>query len=81
MVFVADTLALHFDKRYTLRGWNVDSCIVSSGERVYQTAFGNEAALKQDAKRSVFRLRLSIARDAGGLFWNMFLGIYLAFFV
>jgi hypothetical protein len=29
----------------------------------------------------VFRLRLSIIRDAGGLFWKMFLGMYIAFLI
>jgi hypothetical protein len=81
MIFVPDTSGDHFDKRYTLRGWNVDSCIISSGKRVYQTAFGNESAVKQETEYSIFRVRLSIARDAGGLFWKMFLGMYLAFFI
>ena len=29
----------------------------------------------------VYRLRLSIKRDASGLFWKMFLGMYLAFLI
>jgi hypothetical protein len=81
MIFVADTLGEHFDQRFTLRGWNIDSCILSTGKRVYQTAFGNEEAVKQESEYSVFRVRLSIAREAGGLFWKMFLGMYLAFLI
>lgn len=81
MVFVADTLGENFDKRFTLRGWNIDSCILSTGKRVYQTAFGNKDAVKQESEYSVFRVRLSIAREAGGLFWKMFLGMYLAFLI
>ncbi|HLO81867.1 MAG TPA: hypothetical protein VK166_12955 [Chitinophagaceae bacterium] len=81
MVFLPDTLGEHYDKRYTLRGWNVDSCIITSGKKIYQTAFGNEAAVKQESEYSIFRVRLSITRDAAGLFWKMFLGMYLAFFI
>ncbi len=81
MVFMPDTLGEHYDKRYTLRGWNVDSCIISAGKKVYPTAFGNEAAVKQESEYSIFRVRLSIKRDAIGLFWKMFLGMYLAFFI
>ncbi|MFT3845152.1 MAG: hypothetical protein QM725_08875 [Lacibacter sp.] len=81
MVFVPDTLGDHYDKRFTLRGWNIDSCIVSSGSKIYQTAFGNEDAVKQQSEYSAFRVRLSITRDAGGLFWKMFLGMYLAFLI
>jgi hypothetical protein len=81
MIFVADTLGENYDRRFTLRGWNIDSCILSTGKRVYQTAFGNEDAVKQESEYSVFRVRLSIAREAGGLFWKMFLGMYLAFLI
>jgi hypothetical protein len=81
MIFVADTLGENYDHRFTLRGWNIDSCILSTGKRVYQTAFGNEDAVKQESEYSVFRVRLSIAREAGGLFWKMFLGMYLAFLI
>ena len=81
MVFVEDTLGEHFDKRFTLRGWNIDSCIISSGKKTYQTAFGNESAVKQESEYSSFRLRLSITREAGGLFWKMFIGMYLAFLI
>jgi len=81
MVFVADTLGANFDKRFTLRGWNIDSCIISSGKRTYQTAFGVESAVKQETVYSTFRVRLSVTREAGGLFWKMFIGMYLAFLI
>lgn len=81
MVFIEDTLGEHFDKRFALRGWNIDSCIISSATKTYQTAFGNESAVKQESAYSSFRIRLSIARDAGGLFGKMFIGMYLAFLI
>jgi hypothetical protein len=81
LVFMPDTLGAHFDKRFTLRGWNIDSCIITTGKRLYETAFGNEEAVKQESEYSVFRVRLSITRSATGLFWKMFLGMYLAFLI
>jgi len=81
MVFVVDTLGNNFDRRFTLRGWNIDSCIISSGKRTYQTAFGAESAVKQETVYSTFRVRLSLTREAGGLFWKMFIGMYLAFLI
>lgn len=81
LVFVPDTLGEHFDKRFTLRGWNIDSCIMTASPRTYQTAFGACDVQKQETVYSAFRVRLSITRDAGGLFWKMFLGMYLAFLI
>jgi hypothetical protein len=81
LVFVPDTVGQHFDQRFTLRGWNIDSCILSAGTRIYETGFGDESLAKPRTEYSAFRLRLSIVRDAGGLFWKMFLGMYIAFLI
>jgi hypothetical protein len=81
LVFVPDTAGEHFDKRFTLRGWKIDSCIITSGKRLYETTFGIPTEGKQQSEYSVFRVRLSITRDAGGLFWKMFLGMYVAFMI
>ena len=81
LVFMPDTLGEHFDKRFTLRGWNIDSCIITSGVKKYETAFGVAGVAKQQSEYSAFRVRLSITRNASGLFWKMFLGMYLAFLI
>jgi hypothetical protein len=81
LVFVPDTVGKHFDPRFTLRGWNIDSCILSTGPRVYETGFGDESLALPRTVYSAFRLRMSIVRSAGGLFWKMFLGMYIAFLI
>jgi hypothetical protein len=81
LIFVADTVGLHFDPRFTLRGWSIDSCIVSTGNKAYETGFGDESLSKPHTEYSTFRTRLSIKREAGGLFWKMFLGMYIAFLI
>jgi hypothetical protein len=81
LIFVADTVGNHFDPRFTLRGWSIDSCILATGVRAYETGFGDESLSKPHTEYSAFRLRLSITRDAGGIFWKMFLGMYIAFLI
>lgn len=81
LVFKPDTVGKHFDPRFALRGWSVDSCIVTSGIKVYETAFGDENAKVPKAKYASFRVRLVITRDASGLFWKMFFGMYVAFLI
>jgi hypothetical protein len=81
LVFVADTLGKHFDPRFTLRGWNIDSLNISTGIKAYETAFGDESLKKPHTEYSNFKVRLQIKRDAMGLFWKMFLGMYVAFLI
>ncbi|GAA4739587.1 hypothetical protein [Flavisolibacter ginsenosidimutans] len=81
LVFVPDTVGAHYDARFALNGWHIDSCLLSTGNRVYETGFGDETLAKPHSEYSAFRLRMSITRDAGGLFWKMFLGMYIAFLI
>lgn len=81
LVFVADTLGKAFDPRFTLRGWNIDSTNISTGVKLYETAFGDESVAKPHTEYSNFKVKLVIARDAMGLFWKMFLGMYVAFLI
>jgi hypothetical protein len=81
LVFVADTVGEHFDPRFALRGWSIDSCIMSTGSKIYETGFGDESLAKPRTEYSTFRTRMVITRDATGLFWKMFLGMYIAFLI
>ena len=81
LVFVADTLGNHFDPRFTLSGWTIDSCRLSVATKAYETAFGDETLAKPHMEYSSFRVILGIKREAGGLFWKMFLGMYIAFLI
>jgi hypothetical protein len=81
LVFVADTVGKHYDPRFTLSGWNIDSCVLMTGIKQYETGFGDESLAKPHTEYSNFRVRLGITRDASGLFWKMFLGMYIAFLI
>jgi hypothetical protein len=78
LVFVADTLGKHYDPRFTLSGWKIDSCLLATGTKIYETGFGDEELAKPHTEYSNFRLRLVIKRNASGLFWKMFIGMYIA---
>ncbi|MBS1621946.1 MAG: hypothetical protein JSS80_09965 [Bacteroidetes bacterium] len=81
LIFVADTVGQNYDHRFTLRGWDIDSCVVQTGIKTYETAFGDESLSKPHTEYSNYRIRLTICRDAGGLFWKMFLGMFIAFLI
>lgn len=81
LVFVPDTVGENFDKRFTLNGWSIDSCTTIAGTKIYETAFGDRSIAKPRTEYSAFRVRLVITRDAMGIFWKMFLGMYIAFLI
>lgn len=81
MVFVADTVGRQYDPRFALSGWTIDSCIVATGIKKYETAFGDKRYETPHTEYSNFRVRLVISRSANGLFWKMFLGMYIAFLI
>jgi hypothetical protein len=81
LVYVTDTAGQHFDPRFALRGWSIDSCLMSTGNKIYETGFGDETLEKPRTEYSTFRVRMVITRDATGLFWKMFLGMYIAFLI
>ncbi|HEU5053027.1 MAG TPA: hypothetical protein VFT78_07930 [Hanamia sp.] len=81
LVFVRDTLGKNYDPRFTLSGWNIDSCVTSIGVKKYETAFGDPSYTVPHSEYSSYRAVINISRDADGLFWKMFLGMYIAFLI
>lgn len=81
MIFVCDTFGKHFDPRFTLRGWRIDSLDISTGIKVYETGFGDTNIKTPHSEYSNYKVKLQIDRDAMGLFWKMFLGMYVAFLI
>jgi hypothetical protein len=81
LVFSSDTLGKHFDPRFTLRGWQIDSIDITTGIKKYETAFGDESQPKPHTEYSNYKVKLLLSRDAMGLFWKMFLGMYVAFLI
>jgi hypothetical protein len=81
LIFIPDTIGKHFDPRFTLSGWTIVSCIITNGIKKYETAFGDDEMATPHTEYSSFKVRLGIKRDAAGLFWKMFLGMYIAFLI
>lgn len=81
MVFERDTLGKNYDPRFTLSGWKIDSCLTSIGIKKYETAFGDPSYKTPFSEYSSYKVAVNISRDAGGLFWKMFLGMYIAFLI
>ncbi len=81
LVFRQDTSGKHFDPKFTLRGWDIDSMNITTGIKTYETAFGDLTLKKPHSEYSNYKITIQIDRSAMGLFWKMFLGMYVAFLI
>lgn len=81
LVFVPDTVGKNYDPRFTLSGWTINNCVISVGVKKYETTFGDPTLTVPHSEYSSYKVVLNISRDAGGLFWKMFLGMYIAFLI
>ena len=81
LIFVADTIGKHYDPRFTLSGWTIDTFRVFTKIKTYETGFGDESLSKPQSQYSAFTVQIGIEREAMGLFWKMFFGMYVAFLI
>lgn len=81
LVFIRDTVGKNYDPRFTLSQWKIDSCRITTGINKYETAFGDPSIIGAHTEYSSYKVVVNISRNATGLFWKMFLGMYIAFLI
>jgi hypothetical protein len=81
LVFKADTAGSRCDPTLTVDGWDVTDFKVSTGVSPYKTAFGDPSAEKQHSEYANFNIHIVLERSAWGLFFKIFLGMYIAFLI
>jgi len=90
LVFAKDTVGQIYDvhalRGYgldSLKGWHIDpdSVKISIGTRDYETNFGDATVEAPHMSYSVYKIKIGIQREAWGLFWKIFIGMYVAFLI
>ncbi len=79
LVFMPDVKGSTFDKELTVDGWRVTSFSVDTTSNLYETAFGDPTG--KASEYASFNIKMSLERDAFGLFMKIFIGMYIAFFI
>ena len=80
MVFTVDAVGNHYDSA-GVYGWNIEYDKLWVENSTYYTKFGLDSLAKPESNFSAFKVRIGIERNATGLFWKMFLGMYIAFLI
>ncbi|MES2379626.1 MAG: hypothetical protein V4538_01205 [Bacteroidota bacterium] len=81
LVFVADTSGKHFDPELTIAGWDISKVDVITGLRGYETTFGDVTLPSPHSDYGSFTVDIYIERNAWGLFFKLFLCMYVSFFI
>lgn len=90
LVFAKDTLGKSFDPHAlmdygtdSLRGWHInpDSVKITIGTKEYETTFGDPTVSDPHGVYSAYKVKIGISRNAWGLFWKIFLGMYVSFLI
>ena len=65
----------------SLAGWIIDpdSFKISIGKKVYETAFDD--TVRPPTAYASFKVKIGIKHEAWGLFWKIFLGMYISFLI
>lgn len=81
LIFQADTLGSNFDPNLTVDGWRISDFKVTTGTSDYNTAFGDLNLKEQKSQYSHFDINMTLERNAWGLFFKLFMGMYIAFLI
>ena len=80
LVYVADTQNTRYDKRLTLANWVIERFEIACGSKKYETTYG-DPALSGESEYAHATVTLFIKRNIWGLFFSLFTGMYVAFFI
>ncbi|MEJ0032334.1 MAG: hypothetical protein WDO15_19075 [Bacteroidota bacterium] len=79
LVFVPDTEGSSFDPQEAIDGWDINEFKVTESSNDYLTGFGDSSNKNQNF--SSFDVFIGLDRAAWGMFFKIFLGMYIAFMI
>lgn len=77
--FVVDTVGEFYDPKLLVDGWDITDFKVNTGISNYSTNFGESALAVAKAEYANLEIDITLQRNAWGLFFKLFLGMYVAF--
>lgn len=80
MVYLPDTANTRFDADLKLSNWNITGFKLKSDTKKYPTSYG-DPSLSGSSEYPHAVLQLDIERRSWGLFFSLFTGLYVAFFI
>ena len=80
LVYLADTANSRFDRRISVDGWKITHFSISAAEKNYRTTYG-DPHLSGESTYASAEVIFHFSRDGISMFFKLFTGIYVAFFI
>lgn len=81
LLFIPDSSGSHFDPELTIAGWNISNINIKTSLRGYETTFGDLTLPSPHSDYASFTVDMFLERNAWGLFFKLFLCMYVSFFI
>jgi len=81
LVYEVDSVGSSFAPTMNVDGWKIKNFHVMRSTNEYNTAFGDPRVQTSKSEYDTFNIKMTLERDAMGLFMKIFLGMYIAFFI
>ncbi|MFI5222240.1 MAG: hypothetical protein ACHQK8_07940 [Bacteroidia bacterium] len=80
-VFAVDTSGKMYDPKLAVSGWYINDSRLYANIHEYETSFGDPSFGTPHSEYAAFNIQLHMKRNAWALFFKLFLGMYVAFFI
>lgn len=80
MVYIADSANTRYDPRLQISNWDITGFTLTSNTKKYPTTYG-DPSLTGGSEYPQAMLTMTIKRQSWGLFFSLFTGLYVAFFI
>lgn len=81
LVYEIDSIGSSFAPAMNVDGWKIKSFKVCRGQNLYNTAFGDPRTTTTVSEYDTFNIKMTLERNAMGLFMKIFIAMYIAFFI
>lgn len=81
LVFKVDKKGSTYDKELTVDGWKITNFETTTDSNLYETTFGNYLNPNTTCTYATFNIRMTLERNALGLFLKLFVGMYISFLI
>jgi len=81
VVFEPDVAGSKLDKNFSLAGWQIQKFEIKHNPSKYETSYGDPSLSQESSEYSAVDVLIHIKRNSWGLFFKVFLGLYIALLI